>query len=224
MDSDPARVASRRLVAVSAAALALFAFAAWSVAEGRGLARLDATAHAALATAPGSDGRAAAWAATWFGNHATVTALVVLAVAALLVARHRALAARVAVASGLGGPVLVGLKALFARARPAGGAVEATGFSFPSGHAWAATVLYGMLVYLVWRLTPNPAWRAAAALVAAVLVVAVGLSRVVLNVHYLSDVVAGWAAGAAWLAGVLALADALERRAASRRMASRRVA
>ena len=221
----PSRLAGRTAsgavaAAVVAAALGVFALVADQVADGDGLARLDGRAHAAFVGALGAGSRDAAWAVTWFGNNATVTAFVVLVVVALLAARQWTLALRVAFASGVGGLVVVGLKTLFARARPVEQLVAATGFSFPSGHAWAATVFYGMMVYLAWRLTTNPALRALAAVAGVALVVAVGLSRVVLNVHFLTDVVAGWAAGTAWLVGVLALAHVLESRWARRRRGS----
>lgn len=67
----------------------------------------------------------------------------------------------------------------------------ASGFAFPSGHAVAATVVYGGLALLTRS-------RRAAAL-AVTVVVAVGLTRVVLRVHYLVDVLAGLAVGTAYL-------------------------
>ena len=77
--------------------------------------------------------------------------------------------------------------------------VEATGFSFPSGHALRATVLFGVLAVLSGRLWP--AWRAGVRVWAsAVLVVLfVAASRMILGVHYLTDVLGGIAVGALWL-------------------------
>lgn len=84
------------------------------------------------------------------------------------------------------------------RPRPAGPAeVTATGSSFPSGHA-AHSVLYVWLaVTIALRLRPGMTRAAVVVTAGFVLTILVGLSRVYLNVHYLSDVSAGWALGAA---------------------------
>lgn len=76
-------------------------------------------------------------------------------------------------------------------------------FGLPSGHALDATVCYGALLIVVWpRL--SGASRRAASIATAGLVAAVSYSRVVLLTHNLSDVIAGVALGAAWLAIVAA--------------------
>lgn len=197
-------------------ALAVFLLVVASVTTESGLYRFDARAHDALYGAVGSDHRALALGVTWFGNNATVTTLVALVAAVLVALRRRMLALRVVLASGVGGGVEQGLKALFHRARPLDQVIPATGYSLPSGHAFASAVFYGMLVYLVWRLV-RPAWARALATVALVaLILAVGLSRVYLNVHFLTDVVAGWASGTAWLVGVLAAVHVAEVRWAAR--------
>ena len=186
-----------------------------AVAEGGDLARLDAGAHDLLYAAFGSSPRLGL-AVTWFGNNATLVAFVVLTALGLVLAKRYWAAFRVAFASGAGGLVVRGLKELFHRARPTEGVIAATGYSFPSGHAFASTVFYGMLVYLVWRLTERTWARALAAVVGPLVILAVGLSRVYLNVHFLTDVVAGWLAGAAWLAAVLLVIHVVETRFRSR--------
>lgn len=89
-----------------------------------------------------------------------------------------------------------GLKLLFARPRPQlfPWLTAARGWSFPSGHTLTATVLGGLLAWLMgWRLS---GWRQVALWVGAGLwVVLVGLSRVYLGVHYPSDVLASLAVG-----------------------------
>lgn len=190
-------------VLATALALGLFLLAVDLATREADLFRLDASAHDVLYQAIGPQREAFMWGVTWLGNHDTIVALVVVVSLALLVARRPMLAFRVAFASGVGGLVVYGLKRLFGRARPLDGVVEATGYSLPSGHAFAATVFYGMMAYLVWRLVRAASVRWAASAVAVAVIGAVGLSRVYLNVHYLTDVVAGWAAGTAWLVSVL---------------------
>jgi undecaprenyl-diphosphatase len=73
------------------------------------------------------------------------------------------------------------------------------GWSFPSGHASGSMLIYGLLAYVVVRSTP-PAWHIPAALAGAALIIFAGSSRVLLQVHYLSDVLAGYASAAAWIA------------------------
>ncbi len=83
------------------------------------------------------------------------------------------------------------------RPRPPDPLVDTHGSSFPSGHA-AHSVLYVWLaVTIVLRLRPGMAQASAVVAGGIVLTILIGLSRVYLNVHYLSDVSAGWALGAA---------------------------
>ncbi|MGH8517829.1 MAG: phosphatase PAP2 family protein [Panacagrimonas sp.] len=92
------------------------------------------------------------------------------------------------------------LKAWFERDRPLHehGFAMADGWSFPSGHASGAVAVYGMLAYLACRASP-PAWRLPIVLAALLVVLLVGYSRVVLQVHYVSDVLAGFLTAGAWL-------------------------
>ena len=93
------------------------------------------------------------------------------------------------------------LKVLFERSRPAlPRVVEAAGYSFPSGHAMVSLCFYGMLAFLLMRRVASFAGRVLIVTAAVVLIGAIGLSRIYLGVHYPTDVAAGYAAGATWLA------------------------
>jgi membrane-associated phospholipid phosphatase len=77
-------------------------------------------------------------------------------------------------------------------------------YSFPSGHAMAAAAIYGMMGVVVARLAPTHRWPLVIGL--PILIVMIGMSRIYLGVHWPSDVLAGFAAGAfIVLAGALAL-------------------
>jgi membrane-associated phospholipid phosphatase len=93
------------------------------------------------------------------------------------------------------------LKALFARPRPyfEHPLLLETYYSFPSGHAMEAVILYGMLAHFA--VLALRTWRTRAAVIfgTSLLVLLIGFSRMYLGVHYLSDVVAGFAAGGVWL-------------------------
>ena len=98
----------------------------------------------------------------------------------------------------LGGSALLNVAAKhgFARARPSlwdSIAPEST-FSFPSGHAMGSATLACVLILLAWPTR----WRWPLTIVAIAFVIAVGLSRVYLGVHYPSDILGGWAAALAW--------------------------
>lgn len=118
-----------------------------------------------------------------------------------------------------GGMLLnVALKHIFRRARPSleDPLLTLSTYSFPSGHTAAATVFYGLLAcYLVRRVQTWPA-RLAVIAGCVLMVMLVALSRMYLGVHYLSDVLAASAEGAAWLAVCITAVSTLHRRRLNR--------
>lgn len=137
---------------------------------------------------------------THLGDPITLTLLGAGVALLLWWRRRRALALGWVIA--LGGNALLNpaLKRVFERVRPVyeHGLANELGWSFPSGHTSGATVAYGMLAYVAIRTLPQP-WHAPLVLAATALAFTVGCSRVFLQVHFASDVVAGFASGAAWL-------------------------
>ncbi|KUN42000.1 hypothetical protein AQJ30_01100 [Streptomyces longwoodensis] len=129
------------------------------------------------------------------------------AVAAWLVWRRGAwwTACWLVAVSALGTLVQQGLKAAVGRPRPWWpDPVDTAHFAaYPSGHALTATVVCGLLLWLLHRAGPPAAlWRTAVAL-AVVSVAGVGLTRVWLGVHWPSDVLGGWLLGATLVAGAI---------------------
>ena len=101
-------------------------------------------------------------------------------------------------AVGIGQAVLNVLKVVFQRPRPKT-EMFVFSYSFPSGHVFSATVLYGFCIYLTFRFINNPVikWTVSALLV--LLILLIGFSRIYLGVHWLSDTLAGYVTGFAWL-------------------------
>ncbi|MHA6203951.1 phosphatase PAP2 family protein [Dyella soli] len=134
------------------------------------------------------------------GDLWTVAAAGVLVLAILLLRRQLRLAACWTVAMTGIVPINSGLKAWFQRARPPhdAGIIIEHGWSFPSGHAFGAVVFYGMLAYVLLRVLPLP-WHRLVIAGAVAMVAVIGVSRILLQVHYFSDVMAGYASGLAWL-------------------------
>ena len=107
------------------------------------------------------------------------------------------------------------LKTIIRRPRPVGAEAFLHGetFSFPSGHALGSLVGYGMLAYVI-----GSTWiesrkgRVRLAIATAVLVAAIGISRLYLGVHYFSDVVGGYAVGVLWLSVCISGAEVARRR------------
>jgi membrane-associated phospholipid phosphatase len=106
------------------------------------------------------------------------------------------------------------LKEFFLRDRPnlSDPILILTSYSFPSGHVAGATLFYGVFAAFLASNMRSWRWRAIIILVACVLVLIVGLTRVYLGVHFFSDVVAAAAESTAWLAFCLLAIDALRRR------------
>lgn len=97
------------------------------------------------------------------------------------------------------------VKVLIARPRPElSPLVDLSGsYSFPSGHAMNAFVFYMTLAYLVYHFTRNRALRVVSFFVAGVVVLGIGFSRVYLGVHYPSDILGGYIAGAGLFIAVI---------------------
>ncbi|MGH7469003.1 MAG: phosphatase PAP2 family protein, partial [Longimicrobiales bacterium] len=89
------------------------------------------------------------------------------------------------------------LKGIFERPRPSivDWVTDVHSKSFPSGHAMTALIAYGSVAYLVARLEPTARLRRTTWALAILFIVAIGVSRMYLGVHYPSDIIAGYVAG-----------------------------
>jgi membrane-associated phospholipid phosphatase len=199
--------------AVAGLALVVFFEVVDEIEVGESMADFDVALSAALRRHLSYETVRAFAAITHLGDFEVLVALGACIVVALLALRRWTLAATWAVATLSGGLLNTVLKSIFERTRPLHdhGLANETSWSFPSGHASGSMIVYGLLAYLIVRNT-RPAWHIPVALICLTLIVFVGSSRVLLQVHYLSDVLAGYASGAAWVALWIAGLEAVRRR------------
>lgn len=148
------------------------------------------------------------YALTYLGNVRTIVALTLVAVIVALLGRRRLDAVLVVFTVVGSGLFFEAVKLLVHRPRPPleDARIVQGGFSFPSGHSTIAATFYGTLAFLLIRLLRSEPLRVLIGVVAGLLIAAIGLSRIYLGVHYPSDVLAGWAAGALWVV-LLVLAE-----------------
>lgn len=144
---------------------------------------------------------------TALGSAAALVPFTLLVLAGLLVRRRRLAATVVAVGMSMSLLLTIGLKGFVGRERPPAVDVlgpDSSGYAFPSGHTLNSTVFFGLVAGLL-LLRVQRAWARALVIGGYVVTtLGVGLSRVYLGYHWLTDVMAGWSIGSGVL-GVLAV-------------------
>jgi membrane-associated phospholipid phosphatase len=140
-------------------------------------------------------------AVTFFGSAPTLTTLGLAVALVLCVLRRWSLLLGWVAALVGTGFLNTTLKGTIRRLRPQLPEpwITEPGWSFPSGHAMGSLVAYGFFAYLLTRITPAHFPRRTAIALLAGLVLLIGFSRIYLGVHFLSDVIGGYAAAAVWL-------------------------
>jgi membrane-associated phospholipid phosphatase len=214
----PGRVLTLAGVAVVLAAA--FGVVTAQVVGHDGLARLDPDVASFAAEHRFGWGTPSAEGVSWLGSSFVLIPLIVV-VGGYFVVRRRDWSPLIRLSVSLAGAIaLYNLgKLMVDRPRPperlrVGSVVP--GGSFPSGHAAEALAVWGMMALLAAVLVTRRRWIPV--LSAALIVLLVGASRVYLDAHWLTDVLAGYAAGGFWLSAVLAVIMWRDRR----RLASRR--
>jgi undecaprenyl-diphosphatase len=128
-------------------------------------------------------------------------AFVTVVVATILFIFHKRRYSFLLLGAMTGAAVLVEIsKTLTANMRPPNGIILATNFSFPSGHTTSTIVLFGLFTYLAWKHWKTKIPRVLTSALYVSMVVLVGVDRIYLNVHWLSDIVGAVFLGAFWLA------------------------
>lgn len=137
---------------------------------------------------------------TSLGSTTVLSLMTILALSYLLLQGKPRTATAVLISIAGGTLISTLLKDAFARPRPdiVSHLVDVSTLSFPSGHAMMSAITYLTLGALLASAQPNRRTRSFILAVAVLLAVLVGVSRVYLGVHYPTDVLAGWSAGASW--------------------------
>lgn len=197
------RTAARAAVGATAAFAFVCAAVVWSDTVQRWDAHAVAWVHAQVPGVLVDASRVV----TYAGSVLFLVPLALLAGAALLRRGYGRQAALVWVALAGSQLLQLLLKLAVRRARPRldDPFVVLHSYSFPSGHATSSAAIYGALAVVAAGLAPRTGGRIAAALVAIVVVLLVGATRVVLGVHFPADVLGGVLAGVAWLGASIVL-------------------
>ena len=205
----PRQVVNRVAVA-GLVCLVGFGLLAWQVSQ-PGISPVDTAVTAFLHGLANPTLDALMEASSLLGSSPLLAVVVGLA-AAFLVARRRRAEAAFMLLALVGSLVLDDiLKLLVQRPRPGFDWAEVwPETSFPSGHAMDSFVVYLAIALVVWRVGGRRIGLVTLVL-AAVLAVSVGMSRVYLGAHWLSDVIGGYLAGALWLLFLIACVDGISR-------------
>ena len=173
-----------------------------SVADRGPLARLDGPVLDSFVAVRAGPATTVMEKASALGGSAGMWTVAVVVAVGLWWAGRRREAISVLIASAGAELLVSGFKHLYGRLRPPQ-SVQLTpesSYSLPSGHSLVSIVVLGILAAVSWRLTRSIVLRVSAAVVATGLVALIGVSRLYLGVHWLTDVLTGWLLGAAWLA------------------------
>lgn len=150
---------------------------------------------------------------TWLGAFEFM--LVFVPMVGWLLWRHRRSLALVWLFAAMGGGLInQTLKRTHDRPRPEykSASVHEHNQSFPSGHSTGSMITFGLLTYFCWLRWRSWKVRTAVTLAAALLILAIGFSRIYLGAHYFSDVLAGYCVGAAWLTACISAVEVIRRR------------
>jgi undecaprenyl-diphosphatase len=205
--SPPAYLTLHTIVALIAtiAGIAVFSNLADWITDEAAITRFDVRFDNRLHDAATPAGLAVARAFSFIGGPTAMAVLMIGGAIYLLVRRQRVFLYGWLIAFMGGGALDWALKTIFHRDRPAfpKAFVHAMGFSFPSGHSMGSLIGFGMLAYLVIHSTGGRRSDVTVGVIASLVTLCVGFSRLYLGAHYPSDVLAGFAAGLVWVAACI---------------------
>lgn len=137
---------------------------------------------------------------TFFGSSYFLLPAYIVLIVFFLLKKQKAYAIDIAIIAVSSTAVMFLLKEIFKRYRPLlpVGKILLS-YSFPSGHSVSSFIFCSVLAYLVWMSPIKKIWKYIVALLLLLFAAVIGLSRIILNVHYATDVIAGFCFGTVWV-------------------------
>ena len=194
-------VARRTAVIVLAVVITLFVASAWVVRHDP-VTELDHGARALIRDAHASVLKRPMRMLSLIGSGYVLLPVTVACSAMLWWRRHHAIALALPALSLAAVVALTVTKWIINKPRP-----SLRGYGFPSGHVFGVTVFVMIAVYLLWRFDVPRRWQQAARVGGVLFILLVGLSRLYVNAHWLSDVVGGLLVGLAFAIGAMLVVD-----------------
>ena len=155
---------------------------------------------------------------TFLGKHNLLIPLNFVLILFFIYRKERWFATRIAALSLSSLLLMFMLKFFFQRNRPLQPVIDdVSGYSFPSGHALMSVVFYGLFIHMIWHEVKTKWLRITLVTVLGILILLIAFSRIYLNVHYASDVIAGIAVGFIWLVLSLNIIHRIEKKYIARR-------
>ena len=155
---------------------------------------------------------------TFLGKHNLLIPLNFVLILFFIYRKERWFATRIAALSLSSLLLMFMLKFFFQRNRPLQPVIDdVSGYSFPSGHALMSVVFYGLFIHMIWHEVKTMWLRITLVAILGILILLIAFSRIYLNVHYASDVIAGLAVGFIWLVLSLNIIHRIEKKFIARR-------
>ncbi|MDQ2718806.1 MAG: phosphatase PAP2 family protein [Bacteroidota bacterium] len=137
---------------------------------------------------------------TFFGSSTFLFPAYSLLIIYFLIKKNKQIAIDIAAIGLTSTGILFLLKDIFQRHRPLDPLIRnVTGFSFPSGHSFSSFTFYGLAAYLLWQTNMSKTWKIIVTIFLFLFPALIAFSRVYLQVHFPSDVVAGFCLSVVWL-------------------------
>jgi len=137
---------------------------------------------------------------TFLGSSLFLFPAYITLITILLIRKQKRNAIDVAVVGVSSFLLMHALKQVFHRKRPDLPIIKGiANYSFPSGHSLSSFIFCSVLTYLIWKGDLNIIWKWLLTILLLLVAVSVGISRIVLNVHFATDVIAGFCLGVMWV-------------------------
>lgn len=133
-------------------------------------------------------------------NLANMYWLIGTSIILLIFLKNKKTGIHIAINLGLSALVNFTIKQIIQRPRPVGHRIiDESGYSLPSGHSMVSMAFYGFLIYLIYKNVKKKYLKTTLIILLTLLIISIGVSRIYLGVHYVSDVLAGFLVAIAYL-------------------------